>query len=219
MICNIDELQQYIDKWKEKWKNNLQINPKLRTYITFKDKYCTEIYVKECLPRKERSLLAQIRFGILPLHIDTGRFRILNLKLTCWICNSQEIEDEFLLGTQVTILGESHPYSSQIFGGGGVWPCNPRMRNFDTTKRVGMYPRWGSQQIKHEERNTDIMFAQDIWKTNNINIGVRIKQQGRLIMLVNHELIWSWPNLANLQSIFVNTASIYSGGLANHNWS
>ncbi len=50
MICNIYELQQYIDdKWKEKWKSNLLIKPKLRTYITFKDNYCTEKYVKECL--------------------------------------------------------------------------------------------------------------------------------------------------------------------------
>ncbi len=28
-----------------------------------------------CIRRKERSILAQIRFGILPLHIKTGRFR------------------------------------------------------------------------------------------------------------------------------------------------
>ncbi len=34
MICNIYEMQQYMnDKWKEKWKGNLQIKPKLRTYI------------------------------------------------------------------------------------------------------------------------------------------------------------------------------------------
>ncbi len=97
MICNIYELQQYIDdKWKEKWKSNLPIKPKLRTYITFKDNYCTDRYFKECLPRKERSLLAQIRFSILPLHIETGRFRSLNLEeRTCKICTSQDIEDEF----------------------------------------------------------------------------------------------------------------------------
>ncbi len=53
MIYNIYELQQHIDdKWKEKWKSNLQIKPKLRTYITFEDNYCTEKYVKECLLEK-----------------------------------------------------------------------------------------------------------------------------------------------------------------------
>ncbi len=61
MICNIYELQQcIIDKWKEKCKSNLQIQPKLRTSISFKDNYCTEKCVKERLPRKERSLLALI---------------------------------------------------------------------------------------------------------------------------------------------------------------
>ncbi len=41
-------------------------------------------------------MLAQIRFGILPLHIETGRFRGTALEeRTCQICNSQSIEDEF----------------------------------------------------------------------------------------------------------------------------
>ncbi len=81
---------------ERKRKSNLQIIPKLRIYITFKDNYCTETYVKECLPRTERSLIAQIRFGILPFHIETECFRSLNHEeRTCKICNSQEIEDEF----------------------------------------------------------------------------------------------------------------------------
>ncbi len=72
------------------------IKPKLRTYITFKDNYCTEKYFKECLPRKEKSLLTPIRFGILPLHIETGHFRSLDLEERIYkVCNSQEIEEEF----------------------------------------------------------------------------------------------------------------------------
>ncbi len=47
--------------------------PKLRSYILFKHEYCAENYVNYCIPHKERSLLAQIRFGILPLHIELGR--------------------------------------------------------------------------------------------------------------------------------------------------
>ncbi len=71
-------MQQCIDdKWKDKWKSNLQIKPK---YISFKNNYCTEKYVKECLLGKERSLLAQIRFAILPLYKETGRFRSLILE-------------------------------------------------------------------------------------------------------------------------------------------
>ncbi len=41
-------------------------------------------------------MLAQIRFGILPLHNETGRFRGTALEEgTCQICNSQAIEDKF----------------------------------------------------------------------------------------------------------------------------
>ncbi len=41
-------------------------------------------------------MLTQIRFGILPLHIETGRFRGTTLEeRTCQICNSQSVEDEF----------------------------------------------------------------------------------------------------------------------------
>ncbi len=80
---------------QDKWKNNLVNKPKLRTYISFKEQFCTEDYVKLCIPRKERSMLAQIRFGILPLHIETGRFRGTALEeRTCQICNSQSIEEE-----------------------------------------------------------------------------------------------------------------------------
>ncbi len=77
-------------------KNNLPNKPKLRTCISFKEQYCTEDYVKLCIPGKKRSMLAQIRFGILPLHIEIERFRGTTLEeRTCQICNSQSIEDEF----------------------------------------------------------------------------------------------------------------------------
>ncbi len=46
-------------------KNNLPNKPKLRTYISFKEKHCTKDYVKMFIHRKERSMLALIRFGIL----------------------------------------------------------------------------------------------------------------------------------------------------------
>ena len=64
--------------------------------MSFKEQYYTEEYVKFCIPRKERSMLAQIRFGTLPLHIETGRFRgTIPEERTCQVCNSQAIEDEF----------------------------------------------------------------------------------------------------------------------------
>ena len=58
-----------------KWYQECQQKPKLCTYITFKNNFETEPYVLMYMNRQQRSLLAQLRCGILPLHIETGRFK------------------------------------------------------------------------------------------------------------------------------------------------
>ncbi len=47
----------------------------IRTYVKFKENIETESYIKYCMLRSRRSLLAQLRLGILPLHLEKGRFR------------------------------------------------------------------------------------------------------------------------------------------------
>ncbi len=95
--CDIDRITKSLnDSYHNEWRNNIQNKPKLRTYILFKNNYDTEDYVKYCLPRLQRSLLAQIRCGILPLNIETGRFHGLKLEdRLCLLCNLNEIECEF----------------------------------------------------------------------------------------------------------------------------
>ena len=81
---------------EEKWKIDIQSKPKLRFYKTFKEHLTVENYVKYNLSPSERSCTAQLRAGILPLHIETGRFR--NTKLEnrlCSLCQLNEIEDEY----------------------------------------------------------------------------------------------------------------------------
>ena len=59
-----------------------------------------EKYVTFNLTRWERSRLAQLRGGVAPLRVETGRFRRLELEnRTCELCQSGEVEDEnhFLL--------------------------------------------------------------------------------------------------------------------------
>ena len=63
--------------------------------------------MKYSLSRNQRSLLAQIRLGILPLHVETGRFRNIKDDITgnyrktkleerlCTVCKLNLIEDEF----------------------------------------------------------------------------------------------------------------------------
>ena len=47
------------------------------------------------MPKYERSLISQLRLGILPLRIETGRYSNLDVKdRTCLICNTNSVESE-----------------------------------------------------------------------------------------------------------------------------
>ncbi len=47
------------------------------------------------MSRPQRSLIAQLRLGILPIHIETGTFRGTQLDdRICQLCDTQEVEDE-----------------------------------------------------------------------------------------------------------------------------
>jgi hypothetical protein len=90
----------------EKWQQEIINKPKLRTYILFKDSYTVEPYVNSFLSRHQRSLLAQLRLGVLPLHVETGRFKnkkdpntgqFRKYKLEeriCTLCDTNVVEDE-----------------------------------------------------------------------------------------------------------------------------
>ena len=80
----------------QQWKIELHTKPKLRTYLRFKDTFETEKYVQFSKNRLERSLLAQIRSGTLPLNIELGRFRNIEIEnRICTLCKNNVIEDEF----------------------------------------------------------------------------------------------------------------------------
>ena len=69
--------------------------PKLRTYGLFKTQFGKESYITYNLSRKQRSMVAQIRFGILPLQIETDRFRNIALQQRiCRLCNLGLVESE-----------------------------------------------------------------------------------------------------------------------------
>ncbi len=89
-VCNLGFMKTECKKIDESlWLASLPLKPKLRTYIMYKKSFITENYVKYCLNRRKRLLTAQIRIGILPLHIETGRFR--NVKVeerVCQVCNN-----------------------------------------------------------------------------------------------------------------------------------
>ena len=52
-------------------------------------------YVKTKLPKEDRSLLAQLRCGVLPLRLETGRFCGLRPAYRIFqFCDSEAVEDE-----------------------------------------------------------------------------------------------------------------------------
>ena len=92
---------------RKMWENELTSKPKLRTYRKFKFNYNLETYLNICMQKYNRSLLCQFRIGILPLNIETGRYKNIKDNVTgrfrklrpeeriCDVCNLNETEDEF----------------------------------------------------------------------------------------------------------------------------
>ena len=101
VTCNLDQLQERMkENQNDKWKEDIPSKAKLRVYRTLKENYGVEEYVAMNLDRGDRSFLAQFRMGILPIRVETGRFKQEKLEeRICVLCDSGSIEDEtrFLL--------------------------------------------------------------------------------------------------------------------------
>ncbi len=77
------------------WKHESNQYPKLRTYILFKQNFTVEKYLNIGLTRRERSLMAQYRLGVLPLRLETGRYKgEKEEERLCVLCNTGQIENE-----------------------------------------------------------------------------------------------------------------------------
>ena len=69
-------------------------------YQKLKNSYLPERYVTQNLSPNLRSCIAQLRFGILPLHVETGRYVSQSREQrVCYLCDGKNVEDEihFLL--------------------------------------------------------------------------------------------------------------------------
>ena len=83
------------DLMQEQWSHEMHNKPKLRTYVQIKDILEPEPYVLSNISSQRRSLLAQIRLGILPIRIKNGRFRSLPVQQRlCELCEMHKIENE-----------------------------------------------------------------------------------------------------------------------------
>ena len=71
---------------------------KLRTHVTFKCNYKTEKYLKLNIPKNEMSHLAQLKWAVLPLKIETDRFSALAIEdRLCHVCDQLAVESEISL--------------------------------------------------------------------------------------------------------------------------
>ena len=92
---NLDKIKNTLleNKCRE-WSNSLQSSPKLRTYVGFKTDYILEPYLCKIKDRNVRAILAKFRCGVLPLHIESGRWNNTPLEnRICCLCK-EGIEDE-----------------------------------------------------------------------------------------------------------------------------
>ena len=94
--CSVNNIRSNLmSNFKHKWLIGIMAKPKLRTYFQIKDVYETELYVKANLTRNQRSLVAQLRTGILPLALETGRFtQTPEEDRLCRLCELGEVENE-----------------------------------------------------------------------------------------------------------------------------
>ncbi len=86
------------------WINDLQQAAKLRTYRLCKRERQTENYLRVRLNRQQRSMLCQLRCGILPLRIETGHYGPKPLPPEDRICLLCNLEPETELHFFITLL-------------------------------------------------------------------------------------------------------------------
>ena len=63
------------ESFQIEWKTRLENKQKLRFYKLFKILPNPELYITTNLNCMERSLVSQLRLGILPIAIETGRYK------------------------------------------------------------------------------------------------------------------------------------------------
>ena len=84
-----------LDVSRQEWREEIAHKPKLRTYAKIKDFESVGCLVKTGMTRYQRSLVAQLLCGILPLELEIGRFLGLDKKFRyCRVCKTGAVENE-----------------------------------------------------------------------------------------------------------------------------
>ncbi len=96
MVCTKAAWACLHETFCNQWKIESFNEHKLHTYVKFKTCFKIEDYVISFMSRRQRSYLAQLRYGILPLHIETGRWHgVKEENRLCKACNNKQTENEY----------------------------------------------------------------------------------------------------------------------------
>ncbi len=84
-----------LEKDSDEWKRSLgSYKAKLDVYNTIKTDFGVERYLQLNIDKYEKSLLSQVRYGILPLRVETGRFKNEpRQERLCIFCDANAIEN------------------------------------------------------------------------------------------------------------------------------
>ena len=75
-VYDLEPIQErFLWECREEWKAATEKMPKLDTYRDIKDFTEPAVLVKSNLPKNERSLVARLLCGILPLEVETGWYK------------------------------------------------------------------------------------------------------------------------------------------------
>ena len=58
------------------WQSEVNVKPKLRYYRELRGSFETANHLKCNLTKKKRALLSQLSCGVLPLRVETGRYKL-----------------------------------------------------------------------------------------------------------------------------------------------
>ena len=84
------------ERLQRDWEHHCSTKDKLRTYRIFKQEMAVASHLNCNLPKYPRSLISQLRLGVLPLRIETGRFvRLAEADRLCQVCSTDSVENEY----------------------------------------------------------------------------------------------------------------------------
>ena len=152
---------------EREWQREILVKPKLRTYITFKNLFKEEEYLSKIVSRKARSLISQIRLGILPLEIEVGRFRGVSPEdRLCQNCNMGVVESEVHFICECPLYNDLRHAMNNKY----IFPVNATMSDKFELIMSTNCRFLGTYICQAWDRRTDNMYNRWYVACNNINL-------------------------------------------------